>query len=603
MNKPERLKIKTENIPIELIERNNWILWKWILRENKWTKPLYQINGKNAKSDDPSTWTDYHTAYETLNSVDDFDGIGFVISDGSGYTGIDWDDCLDGYTIAAEIKEWLYRFDSYTEISPSQHGLKTLIKGKLPSIGHHSKNIGVFDKTRYFCITGNILNGFSKAIESRQKELDAFIRTYWPLDYKPTKKAECKPLPPTEQDIIEKALTANDGGKFRKLWNGDWSDYTSQSEADMALCCKLAFWVDKDPNKIDSMFRQSGLMRDKWDREDYRDKTLKRALATSSDTYSGAITKNNKIVTKYNIKTVAPQIGPTDAILDFLNNCSNREFSFRDCYTHVKQLCGNNTNEPSVRTILHRMVKQGKRIASHERSGHYRILACEFKLMDLVNAKFIETDIEMPLNLNKLVDLKAGQIVLVAGVTNTGKTSFMIDFMARNMKRWRVRYINSEMDANEFRSVLDAYKGVPQFEDWKFEPIRLGHNVHPADLILPGYGNLNIIDYLHPTEAKYAADWVANIHDRLDGAVAVISVQRKQGSDFGYGGPMLNARPRLVLNLDWRKCTIVKVKFWKNKESGYNPNGMFFEWDLKDGWNPIKTSKLMNSQEKYDNLT
>jgi hypothetical protein len=178
----------------------------------------------------------------------------------------------------------------------------------------------------------------------------------------------------------------------------------------------------------------------------------------------------------------------------------------------------------------------------------------------------------------------------------------MLDLMALNMKKWRVRYINSEMDAAEFRDVLDSYKGVLRYEDWKFEPIRLDRNIHPADLILPGYGNLNIIDYLEPPEAKFAADWVAEIHDRLDGAVAVISVQRHKDRDFGHGGAMLNSRPRLVLNLDWRKCTIAKVKFWKNKESGWNPNGMYFEWEMEGGWKPTKTSKLLNTQEKYEKM-
>jgi hypothetical protein len=603
MNKPERLIIHPENIPVELIEQNNWIVWRWEFRKNKWTKPPYQINGKDAKSNDSSTWIDFNTAYEAFKCTEDWDGIGFVINKDSGYTGLDWDDCLECGNIIPEIKELIYSFDSYTEMSPSKKGMKTLIRGLLPGTGHHSKNIGVFDSNRYFCITGHLLNGFSRKIESRQKELDVLIKKYWPMDFKVNEQKPI-PIPFTDHEIIEKALSANDGGKFRKLWSGDHSDYTSKSEADLALCCKLSFWVDRDYNRIDALFRNSDLYRDKWERDDYRRKTIERAIEISSDTYSKEnITTHNKSITNHNNEPKKESIGPTDAIINFLENCSNREFSFRDCFNHVKQLCGTSVNEPTVRTILHRFVKQGKRIAAHEKAGHYRIVSCEFKLMDLYNAKSIVTDIELPLDLNHVVDLKAGQIVLVAGVTNTGKTSFMLDLMARNMKRWRVRYLNSEMDADEFRSVLDSYKGVKRFEDWRFEPVRIERHMHPADLILPGYGNLNILDYLEPPEAKYAADWVAQIHDRLDGAVAVISVQRHKDRDFGHGGPMLNSRPRLVLNLDWRKCTIIKVKFWKRKETGWNPNGMYFEWEMRDGWEPHKISKLMNTQDKYDNLT
>jgi hypothetical protein len=599
--KPARLDINVKAIPLELVEQTNWIVWRWEKREGKWTKPLYQVNGENAKSNDPATWTEFKVAYEALSSDERWDGIGYVITKESGYTGIDWDDCLEDGKIDPEIHKWVEAINSYTEISPSGRGLKTIVRGSLPKTGHHSDRIGVFDSARYFCVTGRILNGFSKNIERRQDELNELVRKFWPNDFKTTITV---PVQLSEQDIIEKAISANDGGKFKKLWEGDTSDYKSPSEADLALCCKIAFWVNNDRGRVDAIFRQSALMRKKWEREDYRNKTIDRAIEISSDTYKGGeqtITLYNNNITEHNITPKKTSIGPTEAVLDFLSNCSNREFSFRDCYQHIKGLCTDHVSEPSLRAILHRMVKQRRRIAAHNRAGHYRIVSCDYKIMDLANAKSVRTDIELPLDLNAVVDLKAGQIVLVAGVTNTGKTSFMLDLMARNMKRWKVRYINSEMDAAEFRDVLDQYKGVTKFDEWKFEPIRLDRNMHPADLILPGYGNLNIIDYLEAPEAKFAADWVAEIHDRLDGAVACISVQRHPGRDYGHGGAMLNARPRLVLNLDWRKCTIAKVKFWKRKETGWNPNGMYFEWEMDEGWRPRKTSKLMNTQQKYEN--
>jgi hypothetical protein len=65
---------------------------------------------------------------------------------------------------------------------------------------------------------------------------------------------------------------------------GDWSDYTSRSEGDLALCTHLAFWTKKDPARIDSLFRQSGLMReDKWGRDDYRERTIEKAIALTTE--------------------------------------------------------------------------------------------------------------------------------------------------------------------------------------------------------------------------------------------------------------------------------------------------------------------------------
>src|SRR5204862_378831 len=64
--------------------------------------------------------------------------------------------------------------------------------------------------------------------------------------------------------------------------------YPSQSEADLALCCMLALRTGKDAARIDSLFRQSGLIRDKWYREDYRERTLAAALANTGNIYQPA---------------------------------------------------------------------------------------------------------------------------------------------------------------------------------------------------------------------------------------------------------------------------------------------------------------------------
>jgi hypothetical protein len=91
----------------------------------------------------------------------------------------------------------------------------------------------------------------------------------------------------TDAELIAKAKAAKNGAKFTHLWAGDWkaAGYTSQSEADLALCGILAFWTDCDTARIDALFRQSGLMRRKWDRTDYRDGTIAKAIAGKTETY------------------------------------------------------------------------------------------------------------------------------------------------------------------------------------------------------------------------------------------------------------------------------------------------------------------------------
>ena len=74
---------------------------------------------------------------------------------------------------------------------------------------------------------------------------------------------------------------------------GKWEGkYPSQSEADMALCMKLAFWSGKDKEQMDRIFRTSGLFREKWDQKHHADgatygeETIDRAVENTDSVYS-----------------------------------------------------------------------------------------------------------------------------------------------------------------------------------------------------------------------------------------------------------------------------------------------------------------------------
>lgn len=77
-----------------------------------------------------------------------------------------------------------------------------------------------------------------------------------------------------------------------ELWQGRDSRDASQSEADMGLCLYLGFWTGGGPERIDRLFRQSGLMRGKWDRvhfangATYGDVCIARTLLQVNDYYS-----------------------------------------------------------------------------------------------------------------------------------------------------------------------------------------------------------------------------------------------------------------------------------------------------------------------------
>lgn len=82
-----------------------------------------------------------------------------------------------------------------------------------------------------------------------------------------------------ERQILKQCMDHDRDGKFHAVYEGNWEGlFPSHSDADIYLCGRVAFWSDRDPKMMDSIFRSSGLMRIKWNRADYRERTMDRAI-------------------------------------------------------------------------------------------------------------------------------------------------------------------------------------------------------------------------------------------------------------------------------------------------------------------------------------
>nr|MDQ3045635.1 DUF3987 domain-containing protein [Chloroflexota bacterium] len=89
----------------------------------------------------------------------------------------------------------------------------------------------------------------------------------------------------TDEDVLSHARGAANAPKFQRLWAGDTGDYHGDdSAADLALVSIMGFWT-QDEAQLDRLFRSSGLYREKWDRADYRERTIAKALA-GAESYS-----------------------------------------------------------------------------------------------------------------------------------------------------------------------------------------------------------------------------------------------------------------------------------------------------------------------------
>ena len=89
----------------------------------------------------------------------------------------------------------------------------------------------------------------------------------------------------SDEEILSLALSARNAAKVEALLAGDTTGYASHSEADQALISLLSFYTQNE-EQLDSLFRRSGLCREKWlKRRDYRRRTIERALSNLTETY------------------------------------------------------------------------------------------------------------------------------------------------------------------------------------------------------------------------------------------------------------------------------------------------------------------------------
>lgn len=294
---------RCEQVPDELKKLIQWVLWKYETHKGKPTKVPYQVNSPTCKasSTNPKTWSSFNKAC-FVKEQRDFDGIGFVLckeekssSDSANnfVIGIDIDHIVEkpGDPIPQDVMEELKLLDTYCELSPSGTGIHAFIRGSLPFNGKKKGIHEMYSTGRYLTCTGNKIPEFPSIVRENQKAIDILIEK-WFIDSIPEKAPIVKHSTKLmDETILELGSNARNAKKFLDLYEGSkesWG-YSSQSEADLALCNLLAFYT-QDFMQIDRIFRSSGLFREKWDKKrgskTYGELTIEKALSSVSETYS-----------------------------------------------------------------------------------------------------------------------------------------------------------------------------------------------------------------------------------------------------------------------------------------------------------------------------
>lgn len=291
-------------VPDELKQLTQWGLYRrqWNEDKGKYDKfPIDPWTGLSGKSNDPKTWSNFNVASQAMEEYQ-ADGLAFYFA--NGYIGLDIDH------IRSEIDEVIENAadnnippdntllevskmtnNTYMELSMSGEGIHVIFKGKLTRDRRRKGNVEMYPDGRFFALTGDAVrkvNHISNLNESKIKKLE-----YWCFGKNKVMPIQVNYSTATidlsTDEIINRIMVSESAGKFSDLMNGDYSQYPSQSEADMALANLLAFWCAKDYAKMDEIFRDSGLYRPKYDerhgKTTYGDALLNKAINEVSDIY------------------------------------------------------------------------------------------------------------------------------------------------------------------------------------------------------------------------------------------------------------------------------------------------------------------------------
>ena len=301
-------------IPQELRNLPNWIEWR--LDDEDGKVPFIPKTNRWASVNDPATWR----RFEDIKNipVTNRGGIGFVLG-GESKTrkliGVDLDGCLhpDG-TITSWARKIIRMLPSYCEITPSGTGLRIWTCGNLPAgdrmfkfnpeIGVGPKvQVEVFDEGKYFTVTGSAFEPDESGLSCSYVEnipnklMMEFYQFLYDLRAENPAPRKLVSRNQTSGDSVQlKCTTGLVTTKMAVMMTGKIVSKSpvvvedsqgnqviagSQSECDLSLCTALALNYGDNPDAIDTEFRKSALYREKWERGDYRDNTIDKAIKTA----------------------------------------------------------------------------------------------------------------------------------------------------------------------------------------------------------------------------------------------------------------------------------------------------------------------------------
>jgi len=206
------------------------------------------------------------------------------------------------------------------------------------------------------------------------------------------------------------------------------------------------------------------------------------------------------------------------------------------------------------------------------RSGVWRVIRGEVTEMDFSDIQTEELDLWLPFDLHNYVSILPGNIIVVTGDPDSGKTAFLLNVIKRNIEKWNCHYFNSEMGKEELHKRLTLFADFP-IRDPHFHAYERSDDFQ--DVIQSGKHELNIVDYLQIADEFYLIGKHLNdIHKALGNGIAIVAIQKKdRNSDMPLGAQRALEKPRLAIALhagsrsEPNRVSILKCKNRKTDHS------------------------------------
>lgn len=306
----QALKVLLENIPKELQQFNNFVMWKATQLEGSDTLTKVPYNaktGRKAKVTDPNSWSTFEQASKSYNRGK-YSGIGLVIEESMNLVAIDIDNMSDPVT-DERVKPLLDV--TYCELSPSGKGIRAFIFGDVgaqyqPSFNNRDNGYEAYTSKRYVTLTGQQVS--SVKVIATDTDLINNIFAQYGEKFTPNKDYEgltldsIKRTETPRSEVFRRIKKANPEKKERILALYEhgpdvMSEYgfQSQSDADYSLISDLLFYADNDYVTVNEIMTKSALYRDKYD-------SPRRFILDGSITASYGFNSIIKLAIEYNNK-------------------------------------------------------------------------------------------------------------------------------------------------------------------------------------------------------------------------------------------------------------------------------------------------------------